>query len=49
MIAGIEYAISQCDFQGVCKGTCPKCESELIYQTWTSQNQNSTQMTLLKG
>lgn len=29
MIAGIEYEISECDFQGDCKGTCPKCESEL--------------------
>ncbi len=28
---GIEYKISECDFQGDCKGTCPKCESELKY------------------
>ena len=28
---GIDYEISQCDFQGDCKGTCPKCESELKY------------------
>ena len=28
---GIYYEISECDFQGDCKGTCPKCESELKY------------------
>jgi len=27
----IEYATSECHFQGECQGTCPKCESELQY------------------
>lgn len=27
----IEYAVSECTFQGECKGTCPKCEAELRY------------------
>jgi len=27
----IEYAPSECNFQGECKGTCPKCESEVRY------------------
>lgn len=27
----IPYAVSQCSHQGDCKGTCPKCESELRY------------------
>lgn len=27
----IPYAVSQCTYQGECKGTCPKCESELRY------------------
>ena len=27
----IEYSPSQCHFQGECKGTCPKCESEVRY------------------
>lgn len=27
----IAYAVSECTFQGDCKGTCPKCESELRY------------------
>ncbi len=27
----IAYAVSECTFQGECKGTCPKCESELRY------------------
>ncbi len=27
----IPYAVSQCTYQGDCKGTCPKCESELRY------------------
>lgn len=27
----IEYAVSECKHQGNCKGTCPKCESELCY------------------
>ncbi len=25
----IPYVTSQCNFQGACKGTCPKCEQEL--------------------
>lgn len=25
----IEYTVSECTFQGECKGTCPKCEAEL--------------------
>ena len=25
----IEYVTDECDFQGECKGTCPKCEAEL--------------------
>lgn len=28
---GIEYVVSECEFQGDCKGTCSKCESELKY------------------
>lgn len=27
----IPYAVSQCTYQGDCRGTCPKCESELRY------------------
>jgi len=27
----IEYITSECNFQGECQGTCPKCESELKY------------------
>jgi len=27
----IEYVTSECHFEGECKGTCPKCESELQY------------------
>ena len=27
----IEYITSECHFQGECKGTCPKCESEVLY------------------
>lgn len=27
----IEYAVSECTFQGECKGTCPRCEAELRY------------------
>lgn len=27
----IEYAVSECTYQGECKGTCPKCEAELRY------------------
>ncbi len=27
----IEYIISECTFQGNCKGTCPKCEAEVKY------------------
>jgi len=27
----IEYITSECHFQGECKGTCPKCESEVRY------------------
>lgn len=27
----IEYAVGECTHQGDCKGTCPKCESELLY------------------
>ncbi len=27
----IAYAVSECTFQGECKGTCPKCEAELRY------------------
>ena len=27
----IEYAPSECHFQGECKGTCPKCEAEVKY------------------
>ena len=26
---GLSYALSECTFQGECKGTCPKCEAEL--------------------
>lgn len=28
---GIEYTVSECQFQGECKGTCPRCEEEVIY------------------
>lgn len=27
----IPYVVSQCAYQGDCKGTCPKCEAELKY------------------
>ena len=27
----IEYVTSECTHKGTCKGTCPKCESELRY------------------
>lgn len=27
----ITYAVSECSYQGECKGTCPKCEAELRY------------------
>ena len=27
----IEYVVSECKHQGECKGTCPKCESEVRY------------------
>ncbi|MCI9073765.1 MAG: hypothetical protein HFH80_13375 [Lachnospiraceae bacterium] len=27
----IPYAVSQCTYQGECRGTCPKCEAELRY------------------
>ena len=27
----INYVVSECTFQGECRGTCPKCESELKY------------------
>lgn len=27
----IPYVVSQCTYQGDCKGTCPKCEAELRY------------------
>ncbi len=26
---GLRYTLSECAFQGKCKGTCPKCEEEL--------------------
>lgn len=28
---GIPYEVTECQHQGNCKGTCPKCESELRY------------------
>ncbi len=27
----IAFAVSECTYQGECKGTCPKCEAELRY------------------
>lgn len=27
----IPYVVSECQYQGDCKGTCPKCEQELRY------------------
>jgi TonB family protein len=27
----IEYIVAECHFEGECKGTCPKCESEVKY------------------
>jgi len=27
----IEYVTRECEFRGECKGTCPRCESELRY------------------
>ena len=27
----IEYVVSECKHQGECKGTCPKCEAEVLY------------------
>ncbi len=26
---GIEYEPTKCDYEGECKGTCPKCDAEL--------------------
>jgi len=28
---GIVYLISECTFEGECKGTCPKCDAEIRY------------------
>ena len=28
---GIEFVTSECKHKGDCRGTCPKCESEVIY------------------
>lgn len=28
---GIAYVTSECQFQGQCSGTCPKCEAEVRY------------------
>jgi len=28
---GIQYETSECGFEGDCKGTCPKCETELKF------------------
>lgn len=28
---GIEYEVTECNYEGDCSGTCPKCESELRY------------------
>lgn len=28
---GIEYAVSECKYQGECLGTCPRCEEEVRY------------------
>ncbi|MBQ0115393.1 MAG: hypothetical protein KBT10_05930, partial [Bacteroidales bacterium] len=28
---GITYAPAECNFEGECPGTCPKCEAELQY------------------
>ena len=28
---GIELEIPECTYQGPCKGTCPRCESEVRY------------------
>ncbi len=27
----IPFSTKECDFQGECLGTCPKCDSELVY------------------
>ncbi len=27
----IPYVVSECPYQGECKGTCPQCETELQY------------------
>ena len=27
----IEYVTAECTFKGNCRGTCPKCESEVLY------------------
>ena len=27
----IEYVVSECKHKGECKGTCPKCEAEILY------------------
>ena len=27
----IPFVTSECRYQGTCKGTCPKCEEELLY------------------
>ena len=27
----IEYVTRECEFQGECRGTCPRCEAEVRY------------------
>lgn len=27
----IEYVVEECKFKGKCKGTCPKCDADLMY------------------
>lgn len=28
---GIDFEVIDCDFEGDCQGTCPKCEAEIEY------------------
>lgn len=38
----IPYVTSECKYQGTCKGTCPKCEQELVYLELELQKRQQT-------
>ncbi len=47
---GIEYHVSECNYQGDCTGTCPKCESELRYiESELANRQRSGKSVVLAG